>query len=120
MRIDRRHYSIIPIRAVPIIKRGTTWRVLAALGHYASVHGICYPAQQTLGDLAGSMGQPDVSRAVKELHEAGLLRMLLPAGRKPRGAFQRGNRYQILYTEDQPLPSEKEIEIGWGARTRRW
>ena len=120
MMIDRRHYAIIPARAVPMIKRGQTWRVLAALGHYASGWGICYPNQRTLGEMAGGMDQTDVSRAVRELHEARLLRMLLPAGKKHPRAMQRGNRYQILYYEDQPLPSAKELEIGWGSRTNRW
>lgn len=120
MKVDRRLYSIIPARAVPIIKRGGTWRILAALGHYASGYGVCYPNQRTLGDLAGGIDQADVSRAVKELHEAGLLRMLLPAGRKHPHGFQVGNRYQILYYPDQPLPSAKELEIGWGSRVNRW
>ena len=120
MRIDRRHYSIIPIRAVQLVRKGETWRVLAALGHYASVNGICYPAQTTLGEMAGGMSQPHVSRALKELHQLGLVRLLMPVGRKPRKSFQKQNRYQVLYLPDQPLPSAKEVEIGWGARSNRW
>jgi hypothetical protein len=26
----------------------------------------------------------------------------------------------LLYHPHQPLPSSKELDIGWGARTRRW
>ena len=120
MNVDRRLYSIVPVRALPLIKRGNTWRVLAALGHYASPNGVCYPNQRTVGELAGGIDQADVSRALKELYQNELLRILLPKGKRQRGAFQRGNRYQLLYHPDQPLPSTKELDIGWGARTRRW
>ena len=120
MMFDRRDYSVIPVRACGLVKRGRSWRVLAALGNFASGWGIAYPSQETLGALAGGMDQADVSRAIKDLHSLGLLRMLVPAGRKPPGAIQRGNRYQLLYTPDAPLPSSKELEIPWGARTRRW
>ena len=120
MMFDRRDYSVIHVRACHMVKRAQSWRVLAALGNYASGWGLCYPAQRTLGELAGNMDQGDVSRALKDLHQLGLVRVLLPKGRKHKGSFQRGNRYQVLYIPDAPLPSDKEIDIGWGARTNRW
>ena len=120
MMFDRRDYSVIPVRACGLVKRGTSWRVLAALGNYASGWGVCYPSQKTLGELAGNMDQAHVSRAVKDLHQLGLVRLLLPKGRKHPKAVQRGNRYQVLFTPNAPLPSDRELDIGWGARTNRW
>ena len=58
------------------------------------------------------MDQGDVSRALKDLHQLGLVRVLLAKGRERKGNFQRGNRYQVLYIPDAPLPSDKEIDIG--------
>ena len=58
------------------------------------------------------MGQGDVSRALKDLHQLGLVRVLLPKSRKRKGGFQRGNSYQGLYILDAPLPSDREIDIG--------
>jgi hypothetical protein len=117
--MDGRRYSIIPIRASGLVKKGRTWRVLAALCSHSSRQGVCYPNQQTLSAMTG-INQAHVSRAIRELYELGLLRYLLPIGKKPRGAFQRGNRYQILYEVNAPLPSEMEIEIAPGSRTGRW
>lgn len=120
MNVDRRHYSIIPVRAIGMVRRATSWRVLAALGHHASGTGLCYPSQATLGALAGGMDQAAVSRAVKDLYELGLVRMLLPVGPKLRGSFQKQNRYQVLWTPYAPMPNEREIEIAWGSRVNRW
>ena len=50
---DGRHYSIVPIRAIGLVKRGMTWRTLAALCAHTSKSGVCYPNQTTLGDMAG-------------------------------------------------------------------
>ena len=118
--VDRRLYSKIPIRSCDIVRRGNDWRVLAAICATASPLGICYASQKYLGQLAGGLDPASVSRAVKYLHESKLIRLLLPKGRPYPGRFQRGNRYQVLYQEDAPLPSKNEIELQWGARTKRW
>jgi hypothetical protein len=119
MNVDRRRYSIIPIRALPIVKRAYDWRVLAALCTHTSPRGVCYPNQSTLSELV-EIPQPHVSAAIKRLHEMGLVRMLRPVGKKhPRG-FQRGNRYQVLYEPNAPLPGPLEMEIPWGSRVNRW
>jgi DNA-binding transcriptional ArsR family regulator len=120
MTLDRRALSIIPVRAIGMVRKASSWRVLAALGHHASATGLCYPSQATLGELAGGMDQAAVSRAVKDLYDLGLVRMLLPVGPKLRGSFQKQNRYQVLWTPHAPMPNEREIEIAWGARTNRW
>ena len=119
-RVDRRLYSKIPIRSCDIVRRGNDWRVLAAICATASPLGICYASQRYLGELAGGLDPASVSRAVKHLHKSKLIRLLLPKGRPYPGRFQRGNRYQVLYQENAPLPSKNEIELQWGARTARW
>ena len=119
-RVDRRRYSKSPIRSCDIVKRGNDWRVLAAICATASPLGICYASQKYLAELAGGIDPASVSRAIKTLHESKLIRLLLPKGRPYPGRFQRGNRYQVLYQENVPLPSKNEIELQWGARTKRW
>ena len=119
MNNDRRRYSVIPIRAVGLVKRGEHWRVLAALCSYTSPSGVAYPNQTTLGEMC-QMGQPHVSRAIRELHRLGLVRLLRPKGKKHKRAFMRGNRYQVLYDPNAPLPSPLETEIAWNSRTNRW
>ena len=119
-RVGRRLYSKIPIRSCDIVKRGNDWRVLAAICATASPLGICYASQKYLAELAGGIDPASVSRAIKNLHESKLIRLLLPKGRPYPGRFQRGNRYQVLYQENVPLPSKNEIELQWGARTKRW
>ncbi len=106
---DMRRFSIIPIRAVPMIKRAADWRVFAALCTYTSPLGIAYPNQQTLAEDCG-MGQPDISKALRRLYHMGLVRYLVPKGRRRPGAFRRGCRYQVLYEPNAPLPSAKEVE----------
>ena len=120
MLIDRRNFSIIPLRAIGLVRKASSWRVLAALGHHTSSTGICYPAQETLGQLAGGMAQPEVSDALKDLHQLGLVRLLMPIGPKLAGSFQKQNRYQVLFDPHAPLPNEYEIEVPWGARNNRW
>ena len=119
-RVDRRLYSKIPIRSCDIVKRGNDWRVLAAICATASPLGICYASQKYLAELAGGIDPASVSRAIKNVHESKLIRLLLPKGRPYPGRFQRGNRDRVLYQENAPLPSKNEIELQWGARTKRW
>jgi hypothetical protein len=117
--MDRLALSILPARAIPLVRNTSSWRVLAALGHYATDEGLCYPSQSTLSQLTG-LDQAAVSRAIKDLHDLGLLRMLQPIGPKLPGSFQKQNRYQLLWQPDSPLPGPNEREITWGSRVRRW
>ena len=116
---DLRRFSVLPIRAVSLVKKGRTLRVLAALCAHTSPTGICYPAQERIKEMTG-VHQADISRAIYELWTLGLVRYLQPKGQKHRNAYQRGNRYQVLYQPDAPLPSLHEREIPPGCRTKRW
>ena len=107
---DSRRYSIVPIRALGCVRRSMTLRTLLALCAHTSKSGVCYPNQKTLGELI-ELDQAHVSRACKELWQLGLLRYLVPKGKKHPQGFKRGNRYQILYEPNAPLPSAKELEI---------
>ena len=120
LKVDRRLYSKVPIRACQYDLKKNDLKVLHALGACASPRGICYASQKHLGELSGGIDQADVSRAVKRLHQFGLIRLLLPKGKPFKGRYQRSNRYQILYKENAPLPSKHEIELEFGERTRRW
>lgn len=116
---DSRRYSVLPIRAVSLIKKGRTFRVLAALCAHTSPAGICYPGQQRITEMTG-IDQADISRAIYELWSLGLVRYLEPRGQKHPNAYQRGNRYQVLYRPNAQLPSPHEREIPPGCRTKRW
>jgi len=116
---DARRYSVLPIRAIGMVKKGRTFRVLAALCAHASPAGICYPNQERLMEMTG-VHQADISRAIYELWMLGLVRYLEPKGEKHKNAYQRGNRYQVLYAPNAPLPSPLEREIPPGCRTKRW
>ena len=109
MKKDGRRFSVIPIRAVGLVKRQHDWRTLAALCSYTSPLGVAYPNQQTLARDAG-LEQSHISKALRRLHALGLIRFLVPKGKKRPGAFRRGLRYQVLYEANAPLPSAKEIE----------
>jgi len=117
---DARHYFRLPERACYMVQGKKDWRVLAAIGLTSSLAGICYASQQYLASLAGISHQPTVSKAVKSLHELKLIRLLLPKGKPFPGRFQRSNRIQLLFEENAPLPSEKELMLSYGSRTRRW
>lgn len=116
---DRRRFSVLPIRAISLVKKGRTLRVLAALCAHTSPAGICYPAQERITEMTG-VHQADISRAIFELWSLGLVRYLEPKGQKHPNAYQRGNRYQVLYRPNAPLPSPHEREIPPGCRTKRW
>ena len=76
---DSRRYSVLPIRAVSLVKKGRTLRVLAALCAHTSPTGICYPAQERIKEMTG-VHQADISRAIYELWTLGLVRYLQPKG----------------------------------------
>ena len=48
---DLRRFSVLPIRAVSLVKKGRTLRVLAALCAHTSPTGICYPAQERIKEM---------------------------------------------------------------------
>ena len=117
---DDRSFCKLPIRATWMVKRQNDWRVLASICATSSWLGICYASQQYIAELAGIAHQPVVSNSLKNLHEMKLIRLLLPKGKAYPGRFQRSNRMQVLFEENAPLPSNKEMMLEWGSRTRRW
>ena len=119
-RPDDRSFCKLPIRATWMVKRQNDWRVLASICATSSWLGISYASQQYIAELAGIAHQPIVSNSLRNLHEMKLIRLLLPKGKAYPGRFQRSNRMQVLFEENAPLPSEKEMELKWGSRTRRW
>ena len=117
---DRRSYFRLPLRACWMVRKQNDWRVLAAICATSSWVGISYASQQYIGELSGIIHGAQVSTAIKGLHEAKLIRLLLPKGKPYPGRFQRSNRMQVLYEEDAPLPSQKELMLNYGARSNRW
>ena len=112
---DRRDYSVIPVRACHMVKRAQSWRVLAALGNYASGWGLCYPAQRTLGELAGNMDQGDVSRALKNLHQLGPFGFFCPRAASARAAFSAVTGIRFSISPMRRFPATRR-SISAGAR----
>ena len=119
-RPDLRSFFRLPARACWMVEGKNDWKVLAAICMTSSWVGICYASQQYLANLSGISHQSTVSKAVKTLHKLKLIRLLLPKGKAYPGRFQRSNRIQVLFEENAPLPSEKELALEYGCRTRRW
>ena len=119
-RPDTRSFFRLPARACWMVEGKNDWKVLSAICMTSSWIGICYASQEYLADLSGISNPPTVSKAVKNLHGLKLIRLLLPRGKAYPGRFQRSNRIQVLFEENAPLPSEKELALEYGCRTRRW
>ena len=75
-------FSIMPSRAVSDPKlQPNVVRTLSALCCYTSANGICYPNQNTLGDLIG-VSRALVSRNIGILRNYGYIIDLEPLGKK--------------------------------------
>lgn len=107
---DKRPFCVVPVRAVSnktLLE--TDRRVLMALGYYANRAGVCWPSVRSLCDVAGVEGQA-VQAAIKRLVKAKMIRQLQPNDYdQKQGQWGHSNRYQVLWTEDDPLPTWEQI-----------
>lgn len=71
--VDRRQYSVIPIRAASDKRiRATAWRVLVSVCSYANRAGLCWPGYDNLAKTHGVTRQA-VGRQIKKLIAYGYL-----------------------------------------------
>ncbi len=71
--IDRRMYSVVPIRAASDKRlRATAWRVLVSVCSYANRAGLCWPGYENLAATHGVTRQA-VGRQIKKLIQYGYL-----------------------------------------------
>ena len=71
--VDRRQYSVIPIRAASDKRlRATAWRVLVSVCSYANRAGLCWPGYENLAATHGVTRQA-VGRQIKKLISYGYL-----------------------------------------------
>ena len=71
--VDRRQYSVIPIRAASDKRiRATAWRVLVSVCSYANRAGLCWPGYENLAATHGVTRQA-VGRQIKKLIAYGYL-----------------------------------------------
>ena len=71
--VDRRQYSVIPIRAASDRRlRATAWRVLVSVCSYANRAGLCWPGYDNLAKTHGVTRQA-VGRQIKKLIAYGYL-----------------------------------------------
>lgn len=107
---DKRPFCVVPVRAVSnktLLE--TDRRVLMALGYYANRAGVCWPSIRSLCDVAGVEAQA-VQAAIKRLMKAKMIRQLQPNDYDQKaGQWGMSNRYQVLWTEDDPVPTWEQI-----------
>lgn len=97
-------FSIMPSRAVSDKNlQPNVVRTLSALCCYTSANQICYPNQNTLGDLIG-VSRALVTRNIGILRDNGYIIDLEPIGKKHPWGYKRGNRYFIPTRVGDPIP----------------
>lgn len=97
-------FSIMPSRAVSDKNlQPNVVRTLSALCCYTSANQICYPNQNTLGELIG-VSRALITRNICILRDNGYIIDLEPLGKKMPWAYQRGNRYFVPTRIGDPVP----------------
>ncbi|NDB67511.1 MAG: helix-turn-helix domain-containing protein [Methylocystaceae bacterium] len=107
---EKRPFCVVPVRAVASKKLLESDKaVLMALGYYANRAGVCWPSIRSLADVSGVETQT-VQNAIKRLVKAKMIRQLNPNDyNQKEGVWGHSNRYQIMWTEDAPVPKWEEV-----------
>ena len=105
-----RRFSIMPSRAPSDQRLGITeLRVLGALCIYTNSAGVCWPTMETLANASGYAVRLSVNNAIKKLKALGYVRQLRSKDYAASG--WRINRYQVLWTGDEPMPRLEDIHL---------
>ena len=95
----------------------TDLRVLGALCAFVNRAGVCWPAMNTIADLAGLKQRQSVHNSLKRLKTGKYVRQLKPKDFQETASGWKGNRYQVLWDGDEPLPTYEDLHI---ARYLQW
>jgi len=103
-------WSIVPTRAFGDKRlQDADRRVLGALCAFVNRAGVCWPALDTMQDIAGYATRKSVFDAIQRLKRAGYIRQLKPKDYQETKSGWKTNRYQVLWLGDEPMPTHEDI-----------
>jgi len=103
-------WSIVPTRAFGDKRLiDADRRVLGALCAFVNRAGVCWPALDTMQEIAGYATRKSVFDAIQRLKRAGYVRQLKPKDYQETKSGWKTNRYQVLWLGDEPMPTHEDI-----------
>jgi len=109
---DKNPWSVVPLRAFADDKlRETDLRVLGAICTFVNRAGVCWPAMMTIAELAGLKQRQSVHNSLKRLKAGKYVRQLQPKDFQETASGWKGNRYQVLWDGDEPLPTYEDLHV---------
>ena len=106
---DLRRFSVYPSRAVLDHRLSINdTRTLLALGLHTNGAGVAFPTHQTISHYTG-IGVAAIQASIRRLQGYGLIRRLEPKWFKGQSSPWLTDRYQVLYSANDPLPTDEQI-----------
>ena len=106
---DLRRFSVYPSRAVLDHRLSINdIRTLLALGLHTNGAGVAFPTHQTISHYTG-IGVAAIQASIRRLQGYGLIRRLEPKWFKGQSSPWLTDRYQVLYSANDPLPTDEQI-----------
>ena len=106
---DLRRFSVYPSRAVLDHRLSINdIRTLLALGLHTNGAGVAFPTHQTISHYTG-IGVAAIQASIRRLQGYGLIRRLEPKWFKGQSSPWLTDRYQVLYSATDPLPTDEQI-----------
>ena len=103
-------WSIVPTRAFGDTRlNDADRRVLGAMCAFVNRAGVCWPALDTMQEIAGYATRKSVFDAIQRLKRAGYVRQLKPKDYQETKSGWKTNRYQVLWLGDEPMPTHEDI-----------
>lgn len=108
----KRPWSVMPMRAFKDRElKDRELRVLGALCCYTNKAGVCWPSMDTLCMVTGYAERKTVHEAMKTLKRKKYVRQLNPKDYQAGAMGWRSNRYQVLWTGKEAVPTLEEVHI---------
>jgi len=106
---DLRRFSVYPSRAVLDHRLSINdIKTLLALGLHTNSSGVAFPTHQTISHYTG-IGIAAIQASIRRLQGYGLIRRLEPKWFKGQSSPWLTDRYQVLYSETDALPTDEQI-----------
>ena len=106
---DLRRFSVYPSRAVLDHRLSINdIKTLLALGLHTNGAGVAFPTHQTISHYTG-IGVAAIQASIRRLQSYGLIRRLEPKWFKGQSSPWLTDRYQVLYSATDPLPTDEQI-----------
>jgi len=106
---DLRRFSVYPSRAVLDHRLSINdIKTLLALGLHTNSSGVAFPTHQTISHYTG-IGVAAIQASIRRLQGYGLIRRLEPKWFKGQSSPWLTDRYQVLYSETDQLPTDEQL-----------